>query len=62
MAYKSLSDARAAFDKAMSSGKATASDWGSYYHNTASDSSGSKVTNSGAALHVQSRRLGLLHG
>ena len=48
MAYKSLSDARAAFDKAMSSGKATASDWGSYYHNTASDSSGSKVTNSGA--------------
>ena len=32
----------------MSSGKATASDWGSYYHNTASDSSGSKVTNSGA--------------
>lgn len=48
MAYKSLSDARAAFDKAMSSGKASASDWGSYYHSTANNSSGGKVTNSGA--------------
>ena len=45
--YNSTSEARAAFDRDMASGKASVSDWGSYYHSTADSPSGGKVTNTG---------------
>lgn len=45
--YKSTSEARAAFDRDMASGKATVKDWGSYYNSTANSPSGGKVTNTG---------------
>lgn len=49
--YSNISDARAAFDSDMKSGKATTSDWGSYYHSTAKDSGGSVVTSSNNSYH-----------
>lgn len=47
MAYSSLSDAKVAFDRDYAAGKATTSDWGSYYNSTANSSGGGKVTNTG---------------
>lgn len=52
--YSNLSDARAAFDRDMASGKASTSDWGSYYHSTAKDSGGSVVTSSPNSYHYSS--------